>query len=146
MSDYFTGSNGSVYLMDKARKLHQLESDLKKLTEKRDQLRHELLAVMEDQNSSVVLFPDQHGVMQEATVKFYGGLDPVIVSKVYDIVDPSIADGDRKLVSTKEVVTKKTTVDGVRARQLEKLGGSVAEVIQKARNIQKRTISFKEAK
>jgi hypothetical protein len=136
----------SNYLMNKARKLHQLESDLKKITEERDQLRHELLAVMEDQNSSVVLFPDQHGVMQEATVKFYGGLDPVIVSKVYDILDPSIADGDRKLVSTKEVVTKKTTVDGVRARQLEKLGGSVAEVIQKARNIQKRTISFKEAK
>jgi hypothetical protein len=136
----------SDYLMNKARKLHQLESDLKKITEERDQLRHELLAVMENQNSSVVLFPDQHGVMQEATVKFYGGLDPVIVSKVYDFLDPSIADGDRKLVSTKEVVTKKTTVDGVRARQLEKLGGSVAEVIQKARNIQKRTISFKEAK
>lgn len=136
----------SDYLMNKARKLHQLESDLKKITEERDRLRHELLAVMEEQNSSVVLFPDQHGVMQEATVKFYGGLDPVIVSKVYDILDPSIADGDRKLVSTKEVVTQKTTVDGVRARQLEKLGGSVAEVIQKARNIQKKTISFKEAK
>jgi len=136
----------SDYLMNKARKLHQKESDLKKITEERDQLRHELLAIMEDQNSSVVLFPDQHGVMQEATVKFYGGLDPVIVSKVYDIIDPSIADGDRKLVSTKEVVTKKTTVDGRRARQLEKLGGSVAEIIQKARNIQKRTISFKEAK
>jgi hypothetical protein len=136
----------SDYLMNKARKLHQKEQDLKKITEERDQLRHELLAVMEDQNSSVVLFPDQHGVMQEATVKFYGGLDPVIVSKVYDILDPSIADGDRKLVSTQEVVTKRTTVDGRRARQLEKLGGSVAEVIQKARNIQKRTISFKEAK
>lgn len=136
----------SDYLMNKARKLHQKESDLKKITEERDQLRHELLAIMEDQNSSVVLFPDEHGVMQEATVKFYGGLDPVIVSKVYDIIDPSIADGDRKLVSTKEVVTKKTTVDGRRARQLEKLGGSVAEIIQKARNIQKRTISFKEAK
>jgi len=146
MSEYFTGSNTSFYLMNKARKLHKLESTLKKITEKRDRLRHELLAVMEDENSSVILFPDQDGVMQEATVKFYGGLDPVIVSKVYDIIDPSIADGDRKLVSTKEVVTKKTTVDGVRARQLEKLGGSVAEVIQKARNIQKKTISFKEAK
>jgi hypothetical protein len=136
----------SDYLMGKVRELYQLENNLKKATRERDILRAELLSDMESEGSSVVLFPDDDGVMQEGYIKSYGQLDPVIVSKVYDILDPAIADGDRKLVTTKEVVTTKTSVDGVRARQLEKLGGAVAEVIQKARAIQKKTITFKEAK
>lgn len=130
----------------KARRLWEIKEEKKKLSRDEAITEDELFKILEHQGAEVVMFPDENGVLQEAFIKRSGRLDVSIVSKVYDLLDESIVDSDRKLVETKEVTTTKTEVDAVRARQLEKMGGAVAEVIQEARAIQRRNISFKEAK
>lgn len=128
-----------------ASKLLEIKEAKRNLREMETLTEEELFKALDQEKAEVVVFPDTDGVIREARIKRTGRLDPTIVSKVYNLLDEYVVDSnDRKLV--KEVVTTKTEVDAVRARQLEKMGGAVAEVIQEARAIQRRNISFKEAK
>lgn len=129
-----------------ASKLLEIKEAKRNLREMETLTEEELFKALDQEKAQVVVFPDNDGVIREASIKRTGRLDPTIVSKVYDLLPESVVDSNRKLVETKEVVTTKTEVDAVRARQLEKMGGAVAEVIQEARAIQRRNISFKEAK
>ena len=133
-------------MQSKARKLWEIKEEKKKLSREETITEQELFQMLAHDGAEVVMFPDGNGVLQEAFIKRSGRLDPTIISKVYELLDESIVDSDRKLVETKEVTTTKTEVDAVRARQLEKMGGAVAEVIQDARAIQRRNINFKESK
>ncbi len=133
-------------MQSKARKLWEIKEEKKKLSREETITEQELFQMLAHDGAEVVMFPDGNGVLQEAFIKRSGRLDPTIISKVYELLDESIVDSDRKLVETKEVTTTKTEVDAVRARQLEKMGGAVAEVIQEARAIQRRNINFKESK
>ena len=133
-------------MQSKARKLWEIKEEKKKLSREETIPEQELFQMLAHDGAEVVMFPDGNGVLQEAFIKRSGRLDPTIISKVYELLDESIVDSDRKLVETKEVTTTKTEVDAVRARQLEKMGGAVAEVIQEARAIQRRNINFKESK
>ena len=133
-------------MQSKARKLWEIKEEKKKLSREETITEQELFPMLAHDGAEVVMFPDGNGVLQEAFIKRSGRLDPTIISKVYELLDESIVDSDRKLVETKEVTTTKTEVDAVRARQLEKMGGAVAEVIQEARAIQRRNINFKESK
>ena len=133
-------------MQSKARKLWEIKEEKKKLSREETITEQELFQMLAHDGAEVVMFPDGNGVLQEAFIKRSGRLAPTIISKVYELLDESIVDSDRKLVETKEVTTTKTEVDAVRARQLEKMGGAVAEVIQEARAIQRRNINFKESK
>ena len=133
-------------MQSKARKLWEIKEEKKKLSREETITEQELFQMLAHDGAEVVMFPDGNGVLQEAFIKRSGRLDPTIISKVYELLDESIVDSDRNLVETKEVTTTKTEVDAVRARQLEKMGGAVAEVIQEARAIQRRNINFKESK
>ena len=133
-------------MQSKARKLWEIKEEKKKLSREETITEQELFQMLANDGAEVVMFPDGNGVLQEAFIKRSGRLDPTIISKVYELLDESIVDSDRKLVETKEVTTTKTEVDAVRSRQLEKMGGAVAEVIQEARAIQRRNINFKESK
>ena len=133
-------------MQSKARKLWEIKEEKKKLSREETITEQELIQMLAHDGAEVVMFPDGNGVLQVAFIKRSGRLDPTIISKVYELLDESIVDSDRKLVETKEVTTTKTEVDAVRARQLEKMGGAVAEVIQEARAIQRRNINFKESK
>lgn len=135
--------NDTQALASKLLEIREAKSNLREIETLTEE---ELFRALDQEKAEVVMFPDKDGVLQEAFIKRSGRLDVSIVSKVYDLLDESIVDSDRKLVETKEVTTTKTEVDAVRARQLEKMGGAVAEVIQEARAIQRRNISFKEAK
>ena len=64
---------------------------------------------------------------------------------MYELLPEGQVDAGRQLIRTTEVITQK--VDGLRAKQLEKLGGGVATVVRKARDIASRKyISIKESK
>ena len=88
---------------------------------------------------------DNNGVVQTAAIKLQAKYDVIELSKVYELLPEGQVDAGRQLIRTTEVITQK--VDGLRAKQLEKLGGGVATVVRKARDIASRKyISIKESK
>jgi len=129
-----------------AQALHRTREQLKVLKEEDHRLAWELMATMGEDEQTLVLFPDDNGVMQELHLKYRGSLDPGEVSKVYEHLHEAQADSDRRKLVYKEV--KETMkVDAVRAKQVEKLGGEVGKIIKRAREIgQNPYLSIKEQK
>ena len=126
--------------------VHRTREQLKVLKEEDHRLAWELMATMGEDEQTLVLFPDDNGVMQELHLKYRGSLDPGEVSKVYEHLHEAQADSDRRKLVYKEV--KETMkVDAVRAKQVEKLGGEVGKIIKRAREIgQNPYLSIKEQK
>ena len=126
--------------------LHRTREQLRILREEDHRLTWELMATMGEDEQTLVQFPDDIGVMQEVHLKHRGALDPGEVSKVYEHLHEAQADSDKRKLVYKEV--KETMkVDAVRAKQVEKLGGEVGQIIKRAREIgQSPYLSIKEQK
>lgn len=121
-----------------------LKAEIDAIKQEFDEQTMVLMRMMDDEGASVVIAPNALGVVTEIQKKYRGSYDATEASKVYDVLPEHQVDAGRSLINTEtKVVTK---VDAVRAKQLEKLGGTVAEIIQRARAIgQTPYITSKEA-
>ena len=126
--------------------LYELQQARRKVSKGITEVTEDLIALMEEQEAAMVMFPDKDGVMCELRLTMSGALDAMEVSKVYDLLPENQVDSaNRKLVYSEVKETRK--VDAVRAKQLEKLGGEVGKVIRYAREIsQSPKLSIKEIK
>ena len=127
--------------------LQRTREQIKILKEEDYRLTSELLMRMGEEEQSLVVFPaSDTGEMHELHLKHRGSLDPAEVSKVYEHLHQAQADSaNRKLVYKEVKETMK--VDAVRAKQVEKLGGEVGQIIKRAREIgQSPYLSIKEQK
>lgn len=129
-----------------AAELYELQQTKRKVNKLTTEVTEDLIALMQEQEARLVMFPDKDGVMHELSLTMSGALDAMEVAKVYDLLPENQVDSlNRKLVYSEVKETRK--VDAVRAKQLEKLGGEVGKVIRYAREIsQSPKLSIKEVK
>ena len=132
-------------LQEKCKRFAQLQEQRKEARRERDELQQEIIYLAGKEEATEVIFIDDNGVVQVAGIKMQSKYDVTELSKVYELLPEIQVDAGRQLIRKEEVVTQK--VDGLRAKQLEKLGGNVATVVRKARDIASRKyISVKESK
>lgn len=129
-----------------AAQLYELQQARKQISKLTTEVTEDLIALMQEQEAGMVLFPDSDGVTRELRLTMSGALDATEVAKVYDLLPENQVDSLRRKLIYKEVKEIRK-VDAVRAKQLEKLGGEVGKVIRYAREIsQSPKLSIKEVK
>ena len=132
-------------LQEKCREFAELQRAKQEITQRHAELQQEIFYLAEREEAEEIIFVDNNGVVQTAAIKLQAKYDVMELSKVYELLPEGQVDAGRQLIRTTEVITQK--VDGLRAKQLEKLGGGVATVVRKARDIASRKyISIKESK
>lgn len=132
-------------LQEKCREFAELQRAKQEITQRHAELQQEIFYLAEREKAEEIIFVDNNGVVQTAAIKLQAKYDVIELSKVYELLPEIQVDAGRQLIRTAEVITQK--VDGLRAKQLEKLGGNVATVVRKARDIASRKyISIKESK
>jgi len=132
-------------LQEKCREFAELQRAKQEITQRHAELQQEIFYLAEREEAEEIIFVDNNGVVQTAAIKLQAKYDVIELSKVYELLPEGQVDAGRQLIRTTEVITQK--VDGLRAKQLEKLGGGVATVVRKARDIASRKyISIKESK
>ena len=132
-------------VQEKCREFAELQKIKQQVTQRHAELQQEIFYLAEREEAEEIIFVDNNGVVQTAAIKLQAKYDVIELSKVYELLPEGQVDAGRQLIRTTEVITQK--VDGLRAKQLEKLGGGVATVVRKARDIASRKyISIKESK
>ena len=132
-------------LQEKCREFAELQRVKQEITQRHAELQQEIFYLAEREEAEEIIFVDNNGVVQTAAIKLQAKYDVIELSKVYELLPEGQVDAGRQLIRTTEVITQK--VAGLRAKQLEKLGGGVATVVRKARDIASRKyISIKESK
>ena len=132
-------------LQEKCREFAELQRAKQEITQRHAELQQEIFYLAEREKAEEIIFVDNNGVVQTAAIKLQAKYDVTELSKVYELLPEIQVDAGRQLIRKEEVITQK--VDGLRAKQLEKLGGNVATVVRKARDIASRKyISIKESK
>ena len=132
-------------LQEKCREFAELQQVKQQVTHRHGELQQELFYLAAREEAEEIIFVDNNGVVQTAAIKLQAKYDVTELSKVYELLPEIQVDAGRQLIRKEEVVTQK--VDGLRAKQLEKLGGNVAAAVRKARDIASRKyISIKESK
>ena len=132
-------------VQEKCREFAELQKIKQQVTQRHAELQQEIFYLADREEAEEIIFVDNDGVVQTAAIKLQAKYDVTELSKVYELLPEGQVDAGRQLIRKEEVVTQK--VDGLRAKQLEKLGGNVAAAVRKARDIASRKyISIKEAK
>ena len=132
-------------VQEKCREFAELQKVKQQVTQRHAELQQEIFYLAAREEAEEIIFVDNNGVVQTAAIKLQAKYDVTELSKVYELLPEGQVDAGRQLIRKEEVVTQK--VDGLRAKQLEKLGGNVAAAIRKARDIASRKyISIKESK
>ena len=132
-------------VQEKCREFAELQKIKQQVTQRHAELQQEIFYLADREEAEEIIFVDNDGVVQTAAIKLQAKYDVTELSKVYELLPEGQVDAGRQLIRKEEVVTQK--VDGLRAKQLEKLGGGVATVVRKARDIASRKyISIKESK
>ena len=132
-------------VQEKCREFAELQKVKQQVTQRHAELQQEIFYLAAREEAEEIIFVDNNGVVQTAAIKLQAKYDVTELSKVYELLPEVQVDAGRQLIRKEEVVTQK--VDGLRAKQLEKLGGNVAAAIRKARDIASRKyISIKESK
>ena len=132
-------------LQEKCREFAELQRAKQEITQRHAELQQEIFYLAEREKAEEIIFVDNNGVVQTAAIKLQAKYDVIELSKVYELLPEIQVDAGRQLIRKEEAITQK--VDGLRAKQLEKLGGNVAIVVRKARDIASRKyISIKESK
>jgi|TARA_R110002020_G_scaffold212130_1_gene418587 hypothetical protein len=132
-------------VQEKCREFAELQKIKQQVTQRHAELQQEIFYLADREEAEEIIFVDNDGVVQTAAIKLQAKYDVTELSKVYELLPEGQVDAGRQLIRKEEVVTQK--VDGLRAKQLEKLGGNVAAAVRKARDIASRKyISIKESK
>ena len=132
-------------VQEKCREFAELQRVKQEITQRHAEIQQEIFYLADREEAEEIIFVDNDGVVQTAAIKLQAKYDVTELSKVYELLPEVQVDAGRQLIRKEEVVTQK--VDGLRAKQLEKLGGNVAAAIRKARDIASRKyISIKESK
>ena len=132
-------------LQEKCREFAELQQVKQQVTQRHGELQQEIFYLAAREEAEEIIFVDNNGVVQTAAIKLQAKYDVTELSKVYELLPEIQVDAGRQLIRKEEVVTHK--VDGLRAKQLEKLGGNVAAAVRKARDIASRKyISIKKSK
>ena len=132
-------------VQEKCREFAELQKIKQQVTQRHAELQQEIFYLADREEAEEIIFVDNDGVVQTAAIKLQAKYDVTELSKVYELLPEGQVDAGRQLIRKEEVVTQK--VDGLRAKQLEKLGGNVAAAVRKARAIASRKyISIKESK
>ena len=132
-------------VQEKCREFAELQKVKQQVTQRHAELQQEIFYLAAREEAEEIIFVDNNGVVQTAAIKLQAKYDVTELSKVYELLPEGQVDAGRQLIRKEEAITQK--VDGLRAKQLEKLGGNVAAAIRKARDIASRKyISIKESK
>ena len=132
-------------VQEKCREFAELQKIKQQVTQRHAELQQEIFYLADREEAEEIIFVDNDGVVQTAAIKLQAKYDVTELSKVYELLPEIQVDAGRQLIRKEEVVTQK--VDGLRAKQLEKLGGNVAAAVRKARDIASRKYSsIKESK
>ena len=123
-------------VQEKCREFAELQKIKQQVTQRHAELQQAIFYLADREEAEEIIFVDNDGVVQTAAIKLQAKYDVTELSKVYELLPEGQVDAGRQLIRKEEVVTQK--VDGLRAKQLEKLGGNVAAAVRKARDIASR--------